>query len=118
MQSRIAEIGTDLDAMEMIDISVLSTLQTGGNPGPISSLLKLRWSEIRQSIAEAAVDVIGDDALVWTIERPLYETLQLPPEDELLLAATPRYLNSRAFSIMGGTSEIQTNILAKTLVGL
>ena len=118
MQTRIAEIGTDLDAMEMIDISVLSTLQTGGNPGPISSLLKLRWSEIRQSIAEAAVDVIGDDALVWTIERPLYETLQLPPEDELILAATPRYLNSRAFSIMGGTSEIQTNILAKTLVGL
>ena len=118
MQTRIAEIGTDLDAMEMIDISVLSTLQTGGNPGPISSLLKLRWSEIRQSIAEAAVDVIGDDALIWTIERPLYETLQLPPEDELILAATPRYLNSRAFSIMGGTSEIQTNILAKTLVGL
>jgi len=118
MRTRIAEIGTDLDAMEMIDITVLSTLQTGGNPGPISSLLKLRWSEIRQSIAETAVDVIGDDALRWTIERPLYETLQLPPEDEALLAATPRYLNSRAFSIMGGTSEIQTNILAKTLVGL
>jgi acyl-CoA dehydrogenase len=35
-----------------------------------------------------------------------------------ILAATPRYLNARAFSIMGGTSEIQTNILAKALVGL
>ena len=42
----------------------------------------------------------------------------MPPEDEAILAATPRYLNARAFSIMGGTSEIQTNILAKTLVGL
>jgi acyl-CoA dehydrogenase len=115
---RLAEIGTDLDAMEMIDISVLSTLQAGGNPGPVSSLLKLRWSEIRQSITELAVDVIGDDALRWIPERPLYETLQLPPEDEAILAATPRYLNARAFSIMGGTSEIQTNILAKTLVGL
>ena len=39
LRTRLAEIGTDLDAMEMIDISVLSTLQTGGNPGPISSLL-------------------------------------------------------------------------------
>ena len=118
MQARLAEIGTDLDAMEMIDISVLSTRQAGGNPGPISSLLKLRWSEIRQSITELAMDAIGEDALRWMPERPFYETLQLPPEEEELLAATPRYLNARTFSIMGGTSEIQTNILAKTLVGL
>ncbi len=116
--TRLAEIGTDLDAMEMIDISVLSTLQAGGNPGPISSLLKLRWSEIRQSMTELAVDAIGDEALRWMPERPLYQTLQLPPDEEEVLAATPRYLNARAFSIMGGTSEIQTNILAKTLVGL
>jgi acyl-CoA dehydrogenase len=116
--TRLAEIGTDLDAMEMIDISVLSTLQAGGNPGPISSLLKLRWSEIRQSMTELAVDAIGDEALRWMPERPLYQTLQLPPDEEEVLAATPRYLNARAFSIMGGTSEIQINILAKTLVGL
>jgi acyl-CoA dehydrogenase len=118
IRARLAEIGTDLDAMEMIDISVLSTLQAGGNPGPISSLLKLRWSEIRQAIAELAVDTVGADALRWRTERPLYETLQLPPEEEEIAAALPRYLNSRAFSIMGGTSEIQTNILAKSLVGL
>jgi acyl-CoA dehydrogenase len=118
IRTRLAEIGTDLDAMEMIDISVLSTLQAGGNPGPISSLLKLRWSEIRQSLTELAVDVIGADALRWMPERPLYEVLQLPPEEEGHLAAMPTYLNARAFSIMGGTSEIQTNILAKTWVGL
>ena len=118
MRTRLAEIGSDLDAMEMIDISVLSTLQAGGNPGPISSLLKLRWSEIRQAIAELAMDVVGEEALRWLPERPLYETLQLPPEEEETAAAMPRYLNSRAFSIMGGTSEIQINILAKSLVGL
>ena len=118
IRTRLAEIGTDLDAMEMIDISVLSTLQAGGNPGPISSLLKLRWSEIRQAIAELAVDAIGAEALRWLPERPFYETLQLPPEEEEIAAAAPRYLNSRAFSIMGGTSEVQTNILAKTLAGL
>jgi acyl-CoA dehydrogenase len=118
LRARLGQIGCDLDAMEMIDISVLSTLQAGGNPGPISSLLKLRWSEIRQAIAELAVDVAGEDALRWRPERPFYESLQLPPEEEEIAAVLPRYLNSRAFSIMGGTSEIQTNILAKTLVGL
>jgi acyl-CoA dehydrogenase len=118
MRARIAEIGMDLDAMEMIDVSVLSKLQTGGNPGPISSLLKLRWSEIRQSITEVAMDAFGLDALRWMPDRPLYETLQLPPDDELALAVAPRYLNSRTYSIMGGTSEIQMNILARSLVGL
>ena len=115
--ARVAELGTDLDAMEMLEISVLSAVQAGTNPGPISSLLKLRWSEIRQSIVELAVDAIGDDALRWTSERPFYETLQLPPDQEQVLAITARYLNSRAYTIMGGTSEIQTNILAKTLLG-
>ncbi|HUK60415.1 MAG TPA: acyl-CoA dehydrogenase family protein [Stellaceae bacterium] len=116
--ARVAELGTDLDAMEMLEISVLSAVQAGSNPGPISSLLKLRWSEIRQSIVELAVDAIGDDALRWTSERPFYEILQLPPDQEEVLAITARYLNSRAYTIMGGTSEIQTNILAKTLLGL
>jgi acyl-CoA dehydrogenase len=118
LRMRLAEIGTDLDAMEMIDVSMLSTLQAGGNPGPISSLLKLRWSQIRQSITELAMDSIGEAALTWMPDRPFYETLQLPPEEEELLAVTPRYLNARAFTIMGGTSEVQTNILAKSWLGL
>ena len=116
--ARLAEIGTDLDAMEIIDLSVLSAHQAGGNPGPISSLLKLRWSELRQAVTELAVEAAGEDALRWVTERPLYETLQLPPDEEEALALMPRYLNGRAFTIMGGTTEIQTNILAKSLLNL
>jgi acyl-CoA dehydrogenase len=115
---RLAELGTDLDAMEMIDISVLSKLQSGGNPGPISSLLKMRWSQIRQQIAELAMDAVGEEALKWIAARPLYETLQLPAEEETILAAAPRYLNFRAYSIFGGSTEIQTTIMAKSLLGL
>ena len=118
MAIRFAELGTDIDAMEMIDLSVLSAHQTGANPGPISSLLKLRWSEIRQVVSELAVDAAGPDALRWVDERPLYEALQLPPEEEENLSLIPRYLNGRAFTIMGGTTEVQTNILAKSLLGL
>jgi acyl-CoA dehydrogenase len=116
--TRLAELGTDIDAMEMIDLSVLSAHQAGSNPGPVSSLLKLRWSEIRQAIGELAMDAAGEDALRWVDERPLYETLQLPPDEEETLALLPRYLNGRAFTIMGGTTEVQTNILAKSLLGL
>jgi acyl-CoA dehydrogenase len=115
---RLAELGTDLDAMEMIDISVLAALQAGTNPGPISSLLKLRWSQLRQDISELAVDAIGSEALRFIPDRPLFETLQLPPDEEQMLSNTPRYLNYRAYTILGGTSEIQTGILARALLGL
>ena len=116
--ARLAEIGTDLDAMEMLELSTLAALQAGTNPGPVSSLLKLRWSQLRQSISELALDAIGEDALRWFPDRPLYETLQLPAEEEETLSVAPRYLNYRAYTILGGTSEIQTGILARNLFGL
>jgi acyl-CoA dehydrogenase len=116
--AKLGEIGTDLDAMEMIDITTLSALQSGANPGPVSSLLKLRWSQLRQSISELAVDAIGLDGLRMFPDRPLYETLQLPPEEEDMLSTTPRYLNYRAYTILGGTTEIQTGILARAMLGL
>lgn len=115
---KFAELGTDLDAMEMMELTVLSALQTGANPGPVSSLLKMRWSQIRQSITEIALEAIGEEALRWVQERPLYETVQLPPDEEELLAVAPRYLNLRALSILGGTSEIQTGIIAKGMLGI
>ena len=115
---RLAELGTDLDAMEMIDISVLSKLQSGGNPGPISSLVKMRWSQLRQQIAELAMDTAGEEALKWIVGRPLYETLELAQDEEEILSVIPRYLNYRAYTIFGGSTEIQTTILAKSMLGL
>jgi len=116
--ARLGELGSDLDAMEMIELCALSASQAGVNPGPMSSLLKLRWSQLRQQIAELALDALGVDALRWIGERPLYETLRLPASEEELLAVTPRYLNFRAYTILGGTTEIQTGILARAMLGL
>ncbi len=116
--ARLGELGTDLDAMEMIELTAVSALQTGGNPGPVSSLLKLRWSQLRQQLAELAMDAVGVEALRWIAARPLYDTLQLPADEEQMLSVMPRYLNYRAYTILGGTSEIQTGILARSLLGL
>lgn len=118
IRSRMAEIGADLDAMEMVDIGVLSDMQSGANPGAISSMLKMRWSSIRQDVSELALDAAGEDILKWEPGRPLYDALQLPPEEEELLALAPRYLNFRAFTILGGTNEIQAGILAKQVLDL
>lgn len=42
------------------------------------------------------------------------EMKRLPPRDMIRLA-TVRYLNDRAQSIFGGSSEIQHDIMARTL---
>ena len=79
--------------------------------------MKLRWSELRQAIAELALDIAGEEALLARDARAL-DGAELRPDEQDILAVAPRYLNSRAYSIMGGTSEIQTSVLAKLMLGL
>jgi hypothetical protein len=53
----MSEIEVDIDTLEMTELRVLSALQTGQNPGAVSSLLKLRVSEIRQAVTRLGVEV-------------------------------------------------------------
>jgi acyl-CoA dehydrogenase len=115
---RIAELDVDIDTLDMIELRIMSDLQTGQNPGAVSSLLKLRTSEIQQAMTRLGVDLIGYDALYWEPTRPLHGLNEPPaiPENELTIV--PEYLNRRAYTIFGGTSEVQRDIIAKSMLGL
>src|SRR5690606_3616880 len=63
-QSRIVAIENDIDALETMELRIMSALQTGETPGAASSLLKLRVSEIRQALTALGVELVGVDALV------------------------------------------------------
>ena len=118
LATRISEIEIDIDAIEIIELKLLSDVQAGRNPGPISSVLKLRGTEVFQAITRLGVDVIGYNALVWEPRRPLYglnEPAVLPEEELVIL---PSHLDGRAHTIFGGTSEIQHEIIAKQMLGL
>ena len=115
---RMSEIEVDIDALEMTELRVLSALQTGQNPGAVSSVLKLRNSEIRQAVTRLAADVIGHDALAVEPGRPFYRLNHEPAIPEDMLTVMPEYLNGRAYTIFGGSSEIQREIIAKLMLGL
>jgi acyl-CoA dehydrogenase len=115
---RLSEIEIDIDTLEMTELRVLSALQTGQNPGAVSSLLKLRVSEIRQAVTRLGVDVIGHDGLVVEPMRPFYQLNHTPAIPEAMLPIVPEHLNSRAYTIFGGSSEIQREIIAKMVLGL
>ena len=113
----IAAVEADLRALEATELRVMSTLAVGQNPGSISSLLKLRWSEIHQSVTRLGLRLLGADALAWEPQRPLHLHDAEAMLEEAARPLVAGYLNARAFTIFGGTSEIQREIIAREWVG-
>ena len=100
------------------ELRTLATMTLGQLPGStVASLLKLRWSGIHQSITRLALRWLGPDALAWETERPmdLHESPAGLPDAARPIVA--QYLNARAYTIFGGTSEIQREIIAREVLG-
>ncbi|WP_068086751.1 acyl-CoA dehydrogenase family protein [Novosphingobium rosa] len=79
-----------------------------GGPNNGVSTLKNLWSGIVQRRAELMIEVQGFDGLGWSGEGYSKDGLE----------ATRALLHSKAFSIYGGSYEIQNNITAKRSLGL
>jgi acyl-CoA dehydrogenase len=118
LAERLSSIEIEIDALETMEMKMLSDIQLGRNPGPISSVVKLRGSELHQEITRLGVDVLGLRALVWEPRRPLYALNEAPILPEAELPVVPAHLNSRALTILAGSSEIQHEIIAKQILGL
>lgn len=116
---RLARLRLEAQALEVTELRILAEIAGGRPPGPQTSLTKLIASGLTQRVDQLAVDLFGYDGLQLPSERPLYGNGAPPPifsrEAQM---ATPRYLNSRAWTIFGGTDEVQKNIIAKTVLGL
>ncbi len=106
---RIAEIEVDLLALEFTNLRALERAQEGKPPGPESSGLKIKGTELQQALGELLVEMGGPSTLPWQAEaigHPAYAR------------AAARYNIGRASTIYGGTNEIQKNVLAKFVLGL
>ena len=115
---RLAEAEMDIQALEMIELQVLSDLSRGRNPGAVSSPMKIRGSETLQNL-----DHLGVEALAWYAApfEPEARTLghnEPTVTPEWGITAMPLYLNNRASTIYAGSNEIQRNIIAKAVLGL
>jgi acyl-CoA dehydrogenase len=113
----LSAVEIDIRALEMTELKVMSTLAVGQNPGSVSSLLKLRWSEIHQAITRLGVRLLGPEALAWEAQRPMHLHDDQATLDDAARPVVPGYLNARAYTIFGGTSEIQREIIARDLLG-
>ncbi len=117
--TRATRLMLEAQALETTELRTLIELEAGEPAAARSLVTKLVASEVRQGIDALAVDAFGLAGLQLPDERPFYgDSVPEPVVSADAQVAAARYLNSRAWSIFGGTSEIQLTIIAKTAVGL
>ena len=110
VRARIAALEIRLRGLQMANYRALAGAQHGKAPGPESSILKLRGSEVTQQCFELAMELMGENALTWFNDAGV-----VPPSEEWVPSS---FCYTRATTIYGGSNEIQKNVIAKYILGL
>ncbi len=116
-RERMASVEVELKALEISQLRIVADERhrERGKPNPMSSMLKLKGSEIQQATTELLLDVVGPYALPFFHDDD--GTNEPPVGPDYAAEAAPTYFNWRKASIYGGSNEIQRNIMAKAILG-
>lgn len=101
LRRRLGRLAAEFAALwRLTQWNVSEAQRTGGVPGTGGSVFKLRYSQVRQELYDAAAEVLGAGALdaghAWVADR----------------------LSSLSYTVAAGTSQIQHNIVAERILGL
>jgi hypothetical protein len=107
-KSKVAELEIDLLAVEFTELRSLAAAASGDDPGPESSILKLKGTEIQQRIQKLTVEAGGIYSAAWGV----------PVGHKFARSGMQGYLGGRANTIYGGASEVQKDVIAKNVLGL
>jgi pimeloyl-CoA dehydrogenase large subunit len=120
-RTKIAAVEVELKALEMTQLRVVAAAKNGNSnkPDPASSILKIKGSEIQQTISELLFEVVGPYGLPYQPEQIEDDRVNEPPiGPDYAAPLAPTFFNWRKISIYGGSNEIQKNIIAKAILGL
>lgn len=114
---KLAELEIDLLALEFTDLRMLAAESAGRSPGPESSILKIKGTQIGQRITELLLEAAGIYSAPYLRGMNVHGANSINIPDDLI-SIGPEYFNMRKTSIYGGSNEIQRNIIAKAVLGL
>lgn len=115
-QSKVDALEIELMALEITELRVLAQVAQSASPGPESSILKIKGTEIAQRLSALVVEAHGYYSIPYPETRYLDNEGPVGPQDAT--ASMSGFLMGRASSIFGGSNEIQRNIVAKSVLGL
>ncbi|MCB1643879.1 MAG: acyl-CoA dehydrogenase family protein [Pseudomonadales bacterium] len=107
-RNKVGALEAELLALEFTELRTLAQVSAGGDPGPESSIMKLKGTEIQQRISELNLEAAGVYGAAWGN----------PVGHSFAKGATSAYLGARATTIYGGASEVQKDVIAKNVLGL
>jgi alkylation response protein AidB-like acyl-CoA dehydrogenase len=108
IRQQLAQLAIDTKALQVTRLRGLTRRLRGEPPGPEGSILKLFGSELAGRIADFSSTLLGPYATLETAT----ETVPDAPR------WAHRVLGARQYTIAGGTSEIQRNIIGERVLGL
>jgi alkylation response protein AidB-like acyl-CoA dehydrogenase len=111
---KLAELEIELTALEFTELRTLAGEASGQGPGPESSILKIKGTEIQQRLQELALEAVGYFGAPFVSRQGA----NFGPGDGHAAGVAQDYFNGRKTSIYGGSNEIQRNIIAKVVLGL
>jgi alkylation response protein AidB-like acyl-CoA dehydrogenase len=117
-KKKFAEVEIELLALEYSDMRTLAAVATGGAPGPESSILKIKGTEVAQLIDELHMEIAGIYANPFVKDQFAKDFDGEMVGPGVAANTAPTYFNHRKTSIYGGSNEIQKNIICKAVLGL
>lgn len=118
-RDRIMRLETQVMAIDWTERRQVAAMRTGQSVGnATASLLKLSVSETTQKLAELTIEALGPRAQADQRQALTMLANESVIGPDYALTLTARYLNTRAATIFGGSSEIQRNVIAKVGLGL
>ncbi|QQQ17912.1 acyl-CoA dehydrogenase family protein [Brevundimonas vitis] len=120
--ARLARFEIELMALQAAVYRVLHMAEDDPALNATASVLKLRGSELRQRIADLAVEALGDHGLAVFPDVEGQDNMDVlapvPPAPDHAAGWLSRAMFRRATTIYGGANEIQRTIVAKSVLGL
>jgi len=108
LRARVANHQMDAAAMRLTVQRMQDDARANQGPSAVTSIMKNANVKVNQDRAELLIEILGFQGLGW--EGDAYSQNEID--------AARNWLSGKAQSIYGGSNEIQSNIIAKRILGL
>jgi alkylation response protein AidB-like acyl-CoA dehydrogenase len=115
-RQKLSTLEIRLEALEATALRYLSKFDAGGSIGAEVSMLKLKGSQLVQAMDTLMFEVIALYGL--PLDSPMREDGTGPVGPDYCDMVASRMYHHRGYTIAGGSSEVQHNIIAQAVLGL